>query len=126
MEVPRSYVAALAVVAAIFVLLALSASGAITVESLFLLLVNYVFQIFAVTVLAALGGVFLGMVLAHRLLATRGFTPFERELLQSLADVKTELQRLRTSDEALQEGLRDLAKRSEESPSPAHREAAKH
>lgn len=108
---PKQYWLGLAVVAGLFALVALSATGLLTVESLFLLLVNYVFQIFAVTVLAALGGVFLGMVLAHRMLASRGFTPFERELLGTLADVRTELQRLQARHDELQERLDGLGKR---------------
>jgi hypothetical protein len=108
---PKRYWVALGVVALIFAFILLSATGVLTVESLFLLLVNYVFQVFAVTVLAALGGVFLGMVLAHRMLASRGFTPFERELLQTLAEVRTELQRIQSREEGLQERLAALEKR---------------
>lgn len=111
MALPKAYLAALAVVGVIFAFIALSAAGVITFESLFLVLLNYVFQIFAVTVLAALGGVFLGMVLAHRMLASRGFTPFERELLQALADVRTELQRMQARDADRQERLDALEKR---------------
>jgi membrane glycosyltransferase len=109
---PRAYVAALAVVAAIFAFTALTALGVVTLESVSLLLFNFVFQVFAVTVLAALGGVFLGMVLAHRMLSSRGFTPFERELLQALAEVRTELQRMQARDEALRERLESLEKRA--------------
>lgn len=111
MGLPKAYIAALLLVGLLFALIAASAAGLLTVESLFLLLVNYVFQIFAVTVLAALGGVFLGMVLAHRILASRGFTPFERELLQTMAEVKTELQRIQARDAEVRERLDGLEKR---------------
>lgn len=111
MGLPKAYIAALLFVGLLFALIAASAAGLLTVESLFLLLVNYVFQIFAVTVLAALGGVFLGMVLAHRILASRGFTPFERELLQTMAEVKTELQRIQARDAEVRERLDGLEKR---------------
>lgn len=111
MALPRAYIAALVLVGLIFGFIALSAAGVFAVESLFLLLVNYLFQIFAVTVLAALGGVFLGMVLAHRMLASRGFTPFERELLQTLADVRTELQRLQAREAEHRERLDSVEKR---------------
>ena len=112
MKLPRAYLAVLAVVAAVFAFVALTALGVVTVQSVFLLLLNYVFQVFAVTVLAALGGVFLGMVLAHRMLASRGFTPFERELLETMADLRTELQRLQARDDALRERLEALEKRA--------------
>jgi membrane protein implicated in regulation of membrane protease activity len=111
MQLPKRYWLALGLVVLVALFIGLSAFGLLTVESLFLLLVNYVFQIFAVTVLAALGGVFLGMLMAHRMLASRGFTPFERELLQTLADVKTELQKLQAREAEVQERLDSLEKR---------------
>lgn len=111
MDLPKRYWVALGFLVLLGLFTGLSAFGLLTVESLFLLLVNYVFQIFAVTVLAALGGVFLGMVLAHRMLASRGFTPFERELLGTLADVKTELQRLQARDAEVQERVTSMEKR---------------
>lgn len=111
MRLPKRFWLALGLVALVALFIGLSAFGLFTVESLFLLLVNYVFQVFAVTVLAALGGVFLGMLMAHRMLASRGFTPFERELLQTLADVKTELQKLEARGTEVQERLDSLEKR---------------
>lgn len=111
MQLPKRFWVALGLVVLVGLFTGLSAFGLLTVESLFLLLVNYVFQIFAVTVLAALGGVFLGMLMAHRMLASRGFTPFERELLQTLADVKTELQKLQARETEVQERLGGLEKR---------------
>lgn len=112
MSLPRVYVAALAAVGALFAFIALTALGVLSVQSVFLLLVNYVFQVFAVTVLAALGGVFLGMVMAHRMLGSRGFSPFERELLQTLADVRAELQRARAREEELAERVAVLERRA--------------
>lgn len=111
LDLPKRYWLAMGVLLVIAVFTGLSAFGLLTVESLFLLLVNSIFQIFAVTVLAALGGVFLGMVMAHRMLASRGFTPFERELLQTLADVKTELQRLQAKEQVVEERLGSVEKR---------------
>lgn len=111
MTLPRAYLAALALVAAVFAFVALTGLGIIPVQSVFLLLLNYVFQVFAVTVLAGLGGVFVGMYLAHRMLAGRGFTPFERELLSALADVRTELQRMQARDAEQRERLEALEKR---------------
>ena len=113
MGLPRLYIVALVVVGALFTFIALTALRIVPVESVFLLLLNYVFQIFAVTVLAALGGVFLGMVLAHRMLASRSFNPFERELLATLAEIRAELERARARDEDLVERLRALEKRLE-------------
>lgn len=111
MRLPRAYVAALGLVAAVFAFVALTAFNVIPVESLFLVLVNHVFQIFAVTVLAGIGGIFVGMVLAHRILAARTFSPFERELLQSMGEVRQALERLREREQAMQDRLQTLEKR---------------
>ncbi|MCA1814083.1 MAG: hypothetical protein LC624_09050 [Halobacteriales archaeon] len=114
MRLPRLYVVGLGLVGLLFAFVALTAAGVVTVQSIFLLLLNYVFQFFAVTVLAALGGVFLGMVLAHRMFSQRRFTPFEESLLQNLADVRTELQRVQVREQELQDQLRRLEKRLDE------------
>jgi len=111
MSVPRSYVAAFLVVGAIFAFIALTTTGLIPLESLYLALANYVVQVFAVTVLAALGGVFLGMLLAHRMLASRSFSPFEREILQTLAAVRARLEEQRVRDQELMDRLEGLEKR---------------
>lgn len=111
MALPRAYIAALAVVGLLFAFIALTALGVITVESVFLLLINYVFQVLAVTVLAALGGVLVGMVMAHRMLATRRFTPFERELLETLTQVRAQLAKREALDRELMERLEGLEKR---------------
>lgn len=111
MRPPRGYLALLAIVAVAFGFVALHVGGVLTVENLFLLLVNYVFQVFAVTVLAALGGVFLGLVLGHRMLASRAFTPFERELLQALGHLRARLEALDARDRELRERLEGLEKR---------------
>ncbi|HVL86791.1 MAG TPA: hypothetical protein VM681_02090 [Candidatus Thermoplasmatota archaeon] len=101
MSLPKAYLALLALVGLAFAAVALTATGVVTVESVFLLLLNYVFQVFAVTVLAALGGVFVGMLLAHRILSTRGFSAFERELLETLGDVRERLDDMKRHDQAL-------------------------
>lgn len=113
MTLPRGYLAALGGIVGLFAFFALVALGSITLESVFLLLLNYVFQVFAVTVLAALGGVFLGMVLAHRMLASRGFTPFERELLEAVVEVRAQLQKREQREIELQERLASIEKKLE-------------
>lgn len=56
-------------------------------------------------VFGILGGLFVGMVYAHRVLANRSFTPFEREVLTSLADIKERVGQLE-AQRAREETLR--------------------
>ena len=41
-----------------------------------------------------IGGAFVGMLLAHRILANREFTPFERRVLESFEEIRTRLDAL--------------------------------
>jgi hypothetical protein len=50
-------------------------------------------------ILGVVGGAFVGMLLAHRMLANRQFTPFERTVLESLEDIRTRLERLEGAGE---------------------------
>ncbi|MEA3200691.1 MAG: hypothetical protein QOE90_2119 [Thermoplasmata archaeon] len=45
-------------------------------------------------VLGVVGGAFVGMLLAHRMLANRQFTPFERTVLESLEEIRARLETL--------------------------------
>lgn len=42
-------------------------------------------------VFGVIGGAFVGMLLSHRILANREFTPYERRILESLEELKTRL-----------------------------------
>lgn len=54
------------------------------VGSFFLL----VYAIVVISVLAIIGAVFVGIYLSHRILATRGFTPFEQEMFLMREEVQ--------------------------------------
>ena len=45
-------------------------------------------------ILGVVGGAFVGMLLAHRILGNREFTPFERDVLRSLQEIRDRLDRL--------------------------------
>lgn len=45
------------------------------------------------------GGAFVGMLLAQRMLGNREFSPFERSVLESLAEIRERLDRLEKVDE---------------------------
>ncbi|MEM2900574.1 MAG: hypothetical protein QXT63_07255 [Thermoplasmata archaeon] len=50
----------------------------------------FVFVLLIVTIatLAIIGATFLGIVISHRILSQKGFTPFEEEMLKMREDVK--------------------------------------
>jgi len=47
-----------------------------------------VYAIVVISVLAIIGAVFVGIYLSHQILATRGFTPFEQEMLRMREEVQ--------------------------------------
>ncbi len=65
-----------------------TATGLIPFSTLLANFVAFVFWLVLIAVLAVIGGVFLGMLLAHRLISERDFTPFEKEMLKMREDVK--------------------------------------
>lgn len=59
--------------------------------------ISLVFGLVFTTVVAVIGAIFVGIYISSRLLSTRGFTPFEEEMLRMRADLKE----LRTAVEGL-------------------------
>lgn len=53
-----------------------------------------VMAFFTLLILGVLGGAAVGMLLAHRILSSRGFTPFEGGVLEALSDIRERLDRL--------------------------------
>ncbi len=47
-----------------------------------------VFALVVISILAIIGAVFLGMVISHRIMSGRGFTPFEEEMLKMRQEVR--------------------------------------
>ena len=57
-------------------------------------IVSQLTSIFTLLILGILGGAAVGMLVAHRILSNRDFTPFERSVLESLSDIRERLDRL--------------------------------
>lgn len=57
-------------------------------------IVSQLTSIFTLLILGILGGAAVGMLIAHRILSNRDFTPFERSVLESLSDIRERLDRL--------------------------------
>ena len=49
-----------------------------------------------IAVLSIIGAVFVGMFVSHRILSTKGFTPFEQEMLRMRQEVRELTERLDT------------------------------
>src|SRR5207247_11365674 len=54
----------------------------------------FVLALMVVSVLSIIGAVFVGMFVSHRILSTKGFTPFEQEMLRMRQDVRELSERL--------------------------------
>jgi len=61
--------------------------GWITVNSILLDFIGFISMLVVIFMLAVLGAIFMGMFISHRILASRGFTPFEREMLEMRDDL---------------------------------------
>ncbi|UCH89499.1 MAG: hypothetical protein JSV49_02295 [Thermoplasmata archaeon] len=61
--------------------------GWITVESILLDFIGFISMLVVIFMLAVLGAVFLGMYISHRILSAKGFSPFERAMLEMREDM---------------------------------------
>lgn len=61
----------------------------------------FIMAVVLVSLFSVIGAMFLGMYVSHRFFTTRGFTPFEEEMLHVREDVKDIRERLVRLEEAL-------------------------
>lgn len=47
-----------------------------------------IFALTVISVLSIIGAVFVGMFVSHRILSTKGFTPFEQEMLRMRGEIR--------------------------------------
>lgn len=91
---PTSYLVLMGVLGAIGLLVTLTFLGVPPFDSLQIFILTNVIGFFMLLVLGVVGGAFVGMLLAHRILASRQFTPFERNVLEGIEDVRARLDSL--------------------------------
>jgi len=94
MNLSKRYLAAIGFLALIGLIPALAWFGVPPFNSLPLFLATQVAAILILLVFGVIGGAFVGMLLAHRILANREFTPFERRVMESLEEIRTRLDAL--------------------------------
>jgi len=93
-RVPTLYIAILVILAVAAAWALLTYFGVPPFDNLSVFLIFNATAIIALLISGVVGGVFVGMLLAQRILGNREFTPFEKTVLQSLHDVQERLDRL--------------------------------
>ena len=63
-------------------------TGRITAGNVIGSFLTFIFALMVISVLSIIGAVFVGMFVSHRILSTKGFTPFEQEMLRMRQEVQ--------------------------------------
>ncbi len=69
-------------------------AGVLNLNDLLGFFVLFVFALVMISVLAIVGAVFVGIFVSHRILSTKGFTPFETEMLRMRQDLRDIMERV--------------------------------
>lgn len=91
---PTAYLLVLVGFVAVAVLSGLVHWGVPPFDNLQVFIFSQVASLFTLVLLGVMGGAAVGMLFAHRILANRDFSPFERSVLESLSDIRERLDRL--------------------------------
>ena len=63
-------------------------TGFISTNNAITSFLTLVYALMVISVLSIIGAVFVGMFVSHRILSTKGFTPFEEEMLRMRQEVR--------------------------------------
>ena len=63
-------------------------TGRITAGNVIGSFLTFIFALMVISILSIVGAVFVGMFVSHRMLSTKGFTPFEQEMLRMRQEVR--------------------------------------
>lgn len=102
MKLPKRYVASIVVVGLLALVPALAYMGVPPFNNTAIFLGVNAASFFILLLFGVFGGAFVGMLLAHRILANREFTPYERTVMESLADIRDRLEALEKRGEILE------------------------
>lgn len=91
-KLPRRYLAALGAIVLIAALWLLTWFGVPPFDNIQVFILTNVIGFFAILVLGVLGGAFVGLILAQRIFGAREFSPFERAVMESLAELKVRVE----------------------------------
>lgn len=102
MKLPKRYLAAIITVAVLALVPVLAYMGVPPFNNTAVFLGVNAASFFILLLFGVFGGAFVGMVLAHRILANREFTPYERTVMESLADIRDRLEALEKRSELIE------------------------
>ena len=87
MRISRLTIVWLIIVIVLVAILAGQLLGIISIESALTNFYIFITALLAITILAIIGAVFLGIFISHRIFTGRDFTPFEKEMLSMKDDI---------------------------------------
>lgn len=85
---PLSYLAVVGLVGAVGIFVVLGFFGILPVEQAFVVATSFILAQAIAVILAFIGGLMVGLFLAHRILGARDFTPFERAVLEGQDEIR--------------------------------------
>lgn len=88
---PLAWGAMLVLIGAIGLFVVLGFFGLLPLEQIYVVMTTLVLAQALAVILAFVGGVVVGLFLAHRILDSRDFTPFERAVLEGQREIKEKL-----------------------------------
>jgi hypothetical protein len=100
-RIPLIYILVLLLLIVIAIWIIGTLSGLIPIEDILLNFVGFISMLISITMLAIVGAIFLGMYLSHRILAKKGFTPFEISMLEMHEDIKDIKKRIQDVEKTL-------------------------
>lgn len=92
--VPKTYLAALVLLVLIATLTLLVYFAVPPFDNLSVFILASTISVITLLIAGVVGGAFVGMLLAQRLLGNREFSLFEKTVLQSLSDIRERLEKL--------------------------------
>lgn len=107
MSLKRWTILWLIVVVSLLVVLIFEIAGVFRIEDLIANPVLFLIAFVIVAVLSAVGAMFIGIFVTHRVFASSDFTPFEREMLSMRQEVKAMRDELERLLKVVEEGRKD-------------------
>lgn len=93
-RLPTSYAVVIGALVVLAVLVGLTAFGVPPFDNFQFFILSQVAAALTLMVFGVIGGAFVGMIVAHRILANREFTPFERTVMESLSAIQSRIDAL--------------------------------
>ena len=101
-------ITALLIGAALFIVLWIL--GYISFSDLYANFLFLVFQIITISILAIIGGIFVGMIFTHRILTTHDLSPIEIAIMEDHENIKYMKEKLEEMEKRLEEIEQELGK----------------